>query len=401
MGLLDQWFGPPSREKFARLFMDALKAAGDQREMRYETEQFRLLFGEEAELGVLNLANLYVEYSRVTRAERKQYLREMVRAALSHLKEMPTEFDDASYDIRPRLWTRATFEQLKLRQRLETGNTIDWPLEPVGDHLYLSLVYDLPESVRSISQEDLEQWGVSFWQAREVAIRNLQETKFVYASVGDELYASNTGDSYDATRLILTELFEDLNVAGQPIAMVPNRDTLLVTGTESEVGQKMMLEFAMHQLSEQPRPMIATPLVLGPDGSWADWKPGKSNPLYRQYLNLEYGWLQVEYEEQRELLIKLHEREKNSDHVAQFFVAEKDDGLESLAVWVKDTCAIMPITDVVIFKDAANPDFELTVRFEEVAAHLSGMMEPVDTYPPRYRVFDFPGQSQLARMQTA
>lgn len=399
MGLWDKILGPPNKEKFANLMMAGLKEAGDTRSVRFEQNEYRLRFEEKGEdRGVLNLTNLYIEFCNVDKSSRKRAVREMVRAALSHLKEMPDEFSDASHDIRPRLWTRSTFEQLRMRQKLEGGKQIDWPLEPIGDHLFLSLVYDLPESVRSISKEDLEEWDVSFWEAREVAIQNLAETKFVYASVGDELYASNTGDSYDATRLSLPELFEEFEVDGQPIAMVPNRDTLLVTGTESEVGQKMMLEFALQQLQEQPRPMIATPLILEPDGTWSDWDPPQDNPLFAEYKRIRLGWLQIEYSDQKKLLERIHEAQLNDDFIASFTVAEKDEQLHSYCVWTAGINSLLPKTETIMFYDVDTEDSK-AVNWEEAETHLDGLMEPLDMYPPRYRVIDFPDAEQLARLQ--
>lgn len=401
MGLLDRILGPPTKEKFANLFMAALREAGDTRTVSVDEHEFRLNFHSSGQdRGVLNLSNLYIEYCNVDKSDRKRCLKDMVRAALSHLKEMPEDFSDASHDIRPRIWTRSTFEQLRLRQQIEGGKPIDWPLEPIGEHLYLSLVYDLPESVRSISNEDLENWGVTFWEAREIAIQNLADSKFVYASVGDELYASNTGDSYDATRLILTELFDEFNVDGQAIVMVPNRDTLLVTGSESEVGQKMMLEFAMQQLQEQPRPMIATPLTIDPSGQWIDWFPTAENPLFDEYRRLQLSWLQIEYEDQKQLLEKIYELQHIAEFVASFSVMETDGVLNSYCVWSRGIKSLLPQTDMIMFYEEET-DSTTGVSWQQAQQHIAELMDPLDMYPPRFRVIDFPDQRQMKLMTTA
>ena len=177
------------RDQFAQLIIEGLKNAGDDRDVVYNADDFQLQFHDEGvDCGVLNLSNLFIEFSNLSEELQQQRVSEIVRAALSHLKPIPDDFKDASYDLRPRLWSRSTFEMMKLRNRLENTEEPDWPLEPIGEHLYLSLVFDLPESVRSISSEDLESWGVSTWEAREVAIKNLAEEDFVIASLGDVLY---------------------------------------------------------------------------------------------------------------------------------------------------------------------------------------------------------------------
>ena len=59
MGLLDKLLGPPNKDKFATMFISALKDAGDQRQIGFDESEFRLTFAEnDEEQGVLNLSNL-------------------------------------------------------------------------------------------------------------------------------------------------------------------------------------------------------------------------------------------------------------------------------------------------------------------------------------------------------
>ena len=398
MGLLDRFFGTSEHDRFAKSFIAALKKAGDTRTSVYEAEEFRLVFSDDGEqLGVLNLGNMFAEYERVDPDDRQQCMSELVRAALSHLKEMPKDYSAASYDIRPRLWARATLEQIRLRAQMNGQAAPDWPLESIGDHLYLSLVYDLPESVRSIANQDLEQWGVTYWEAREVAIQNLEESEFVMASLGDELFASNTGDTYDATRMVLPDLIERLPIDGKPILMVPNRDTLLITGTDSEVGQKMMLEFATQQLEEQPRPMIATPLTLDAASEWVDWQPSPNNPVFADYKRLQTNWYAAEYNEQKHLLDSLNESQGVDRFVASYSVVEKDGVVSSYCVWSKGVDSLLPQTDTIALMDS--PDgAAASVPFEIIMDKFGSLFLETDYYPKRYYVRDFPTEQQFAEL---
>lgn len=126
------------------------------------------------------------------------------------------------------------------------------------------LVYDLPESMRSISQEDLDDWDITFYEAMETARQNLAQLDFAFASIGESLYASMTGDNYDASKLLLLDLIRKLEVKGDHIAMVPNRDTLLITGSEDLDGLKMMADLGEKAL-EDLRPMYAIPMRLEGD----------------------------------------------------------------------------------------------------------------------------------------
>ena len=390
------------KDQFAERLMKALQAAGDPRTASYDPDEFCLRFWENGqEQGLLNLNNLFIEYSQVERQQREQCLNRIVRAALSHLKEIPDEFRDAAHDLWPRLWARSTFEQIRLQQRLNGSEPLQYPLEPIGEHLTLSLVYDLPEAVRSISTDDLEAWGVTYWQAREVALQQLAESDFQIVSLGGELHASSTGDSYDATRMILIDLIHQLDIAGQPIAMVPNRDTLLITGSESEVGQKMMLELAQKTLAEQPRPLTATPLILDQDEQWIDWDPPPENPLYQHYRELKLGWLASEYADQQKLLLAIHQQEHVPLGVADFSALQTDGQMLSYSIWGRGAPTLLPETDLIalIPSPQATGDQIRMIPAEQVRNELSDLMKEIDCYPTRWEVTEFPSEQRLKRLK--
>jgi uncharacterized protein YtpQ (UPF0354 family) len=388
-----------SGDDFANLVIEGLKNAGDDRQVTYDAEEFRLEFREEnADCGVLNLTNLHAEYAKLDEEFREQRMSEIVRAALSHLKPIPEEFKDASYDLRPRLWARSTFESMRLRSRLEGAEEPRWPLEPIGENLYLSLVFDLPESVRSLSDEELENWGISYWEAREVAMNNLAEEELMIASLGDVLYASNTGDSYDATRLALTGLIEQLEFDGIPIAMVPNRDTLLLTGSNSEVGIKMMVELAEKELAENPRPLIATMLAFE-HGEWNDWQLPSDHPSHEAYRRCVLGWTQFEYENQKKLLDQICDQELIEQFNASYTVISKDDKHMSYCVWGKDIISSLPRTDLVAFMDDSGNGVRAFASWDQVHQLCGQMMKPQDYYPARFRVDQFPSDEILGQLE--
>ncbi len=387
------------QSQFAHQIVDGLKNAGDERTITYQAEEFQLQFRNgDSDCGVLNLSNLHAEFSQLDPELHPQRISEIVRAALSHLKPIPDDFQDASYDLRPRLWSRSTFEIMKLKSRLEGNEVASWPLEPIGNHLFLSLVFDLPESVRSLSDSDLKNWDISLWEAREVALKNLAEEDFVIASLGDVLYASNTGDSYDATRLVLTNLLEQLQIEGDPVAMVPNRDTLLITGSESEVGLTMMIEMAAKELQENPRPMLAT-LLSFRDGQWEDWDLPIDHPSQEQYRRCVLGWRQFEYDNQKQILDAIYEQELNDCFNASFTVISQDDRHLSYSVWAQGIVNSLPKTDLVAFMGQSDSEVKAFATWESVVMHCGELMEEQELYPSRFLVREFPSESVLNQLE--
>ena len=105
--------------------------------------------------------------------------------------------------------------------------------EMVPGLVQIHLVGDEPDLVWYVTDEHIERWGVDFYDALLRATRNLRErtTPETLAPVADmpHLFVSETGDTYDASRmLLLKELVQPWPDAGVVVS-VPTRDVLLVT----------------------------------------------------------------------------------------------------------------------------------------------------------------------------
>ena len=93
----------------------------------------------------------------------------------------------------------------------------------------------------------------------EVARQNLTELRhaFVGPESGEGVYLSVWAE-YDSSRLVLTEIVRQFRVKGDPVAMIPNRETLIVAGSEDEAGLEAMVSMASEGLTK-PRPIRGSP----------------------------------------------------------------------------------------------------------------------------------------------
>ncbi len=103
--------------------------------------------------------NLYGEFCSVPREQREMVVRNTVRSWFLSGKEIPESFEDARYDLLPTVRSRSFIEFTILQLTNEGNRGPNWPYQIVGDHLAVGLVYDLPQAMRSISQEDLDRLG--------------------------------------------------------------------------------------------------------------------------------------------------------------------------------------------------------------------------------------------------
>jgi hypothetical protein len=394
MGLMDRFFGPLSRDEFARRFAEEMHRVGFVGELTYDAGEFCLR--SEQPRSTTSLTNFYAEHCKLPRAERKDHLRKVAFAMVASRQEMPDEFEHARYDLRLKLWCRAALEKTDLRARLESGQGLDTPVYDVGEHLVASVVFDLPTSVRTVGREDFEKWDVTFYEAIEVARQNLAEDDFVFASVGERLYAAATGDSYDASRLLLTDVVRRMEVRGDHVAMVPNRDCLLITGSEDDEGLRMMLELA-EKASDDPRPMLFTPLRLDGD-EWFDWMPPDGHPLRERFGVLEIKFLAPEYHDQKELLDALHEQTGTDVFVANYTAVQRgEEGqILSYAMWARGVDTLLPRAQYVMFYDPPTEKVIASGPWEDVWPIVGELMErQEELYPPRWRVREFPTAEQL------
>jgi uncharacterized protein YtpQ (UPF0354 family) len=101
--------------------------------------------------------------------------------------------------------------------------------------LIVTYVIDEQRSVTYINDDHLERWGVGVVEVHEQAIANLrrrtlEQVDYVTAGEGEQrLYIFNSGDGYDATRLLLGDVLATWARAlpGNLVIGIPNRDFLI------------------------------------------------------------------------------------------------------------------------------------------------------------------------------
>ena len=394
MDFLKKFSGPPSKDQFAEAVIAEFRRAGDPRELKYDQENFRLKHstGEE-----MNLTSLFQEHCQLPPKDRQRQLKRIVQAFLTAREELPELFDEARPNLRPKVWLRSSFVNIELRQRLEgkPPSPFASPNYPLGSHLVMGLVYDMPSAMRSLSQGDLDKWGVTYYEAMEIACENLSETSFAYSKIGDRFYSVVSGDNYDSCRILLKDQISSWDVLGDCVAMVPQRDALYVTGSKNDTGLKIMLDLTEATLKDQPRPLSPTPLRLV-DGEWEDWMIPSTHELFPRFNQLQTEFIGGLYAQQKELLDAIHEKEGGGPFVASYSAIHKKptDPLLTYCVWGKDMDSLLPKTQMIFFVGPAGAAaVGLWDRVAEVVDDLLELDE--NLYPVRYRVKHSPTQEQL------
>lgn len=394
--LLGRFFGPPGKDEFARIMADAVRRAGEKTPHTYDGENFRLIYIENGkQKRVVNLGNLYLEYCTAPRRDRKEWLLRTCRAMVNPMA-IPDEFEDARPDLLPTVRPRAIVETMRLRTALEGGEPAEMAALPLSEHLVVCLVYDLPSAMQFVMADQIERWGVTLYEALEVARHNLEERAFTLLTLGESLYVFQTGDSYDATRLLLKDAIRQLTLAGRPVAMAVNRNTLLVSGTDDDAGVGMMADLA-EKGADDARPLCPIPVVLEGD-EWETWEAPPDHPHRDRLRMLEVTFLGGEYTEHKELLERRNERDGEDVFVASYSAVERDGIVRTWAIWSKGVTTSLPKTEYVALFD---PETKWTrfAPWDDLLRVVGKRMEAEDCYPPRWLVTDFPTPEQIEQMK--
>jgi uncharacterized protein YtpQ (UPF0354 family) len=256
----------------------ALRKAGETRIIRYDAQANKLVIGEnDEEVVTFLLDNAYESYFAARGEEHEIVLRCYVDAALAcSSASMADRFDEARSHLMPCVRARGDYTCLAPSNTYQLPEERYWHL-PLGEHLAIGLVYDLPDSICDVNDDELTRWGITGEEAFAIACENLRRrTTQPFESPAPGVFVSPSDDNYGSSRLVLTDVIRDLEVKGTYVAMVPDRDTLIVTGSNDPAGLRVMLRLAEEAYSGPYR--VSGVAICHRNGQWEPFEPDACHP---------------------------------------------------------------------------------------------------------------------------
>lgn len=376
----------------------ALRKFPEVREIHFDSQEFVVRMkapGEET----MFLHNVYEEYVRHGWQDQSSIIQLHVESLL--LKpDSPETFEEARPLLRPRIRERSYFEATDLSVRLANpGNEgLNHIYKPMGTNHALCLELDFPRSVQAVNKTSLEKWKVSFDHALEVAISNLaavNEWRFISPRTG--VYVSAWNDVFDASRILLPDFLESVRVDGDPVILIPNRNSLLITGSNDSEGLSLIAQISEQKAREETRFMSLHAMTWS-GGRWIDYMPETTHPEFKTFRKMQMVSLAREHEEQKSLLDKHHEKTGVDIFVASYMLyAHEQHGITSTCVWSSGVESYLPRTDRICL---LQPETEVTkiCRWEDVQARAGHLMTPMGWTPERFHVNAFPDDMVFASL---
>jgi len=245
----------------------------------------------------------------------------------------------------------------------------------------VDLVLDTPTSMLTATPEVLKELGLTNAEARVRALANLREAspKRSFQSLGDGVWAARVGDSYDSSRVLLTQELARLPLKGEAVVVVANRGNVLVAGSEDPSGLAHLAGLA-EQGMQQPRWITGAALVYR-DGVAHAWLPPAGHPSHAAFRYLAVGSRAELYRQQKELLEAVFEVEGVTVAVpAVGAIGDLRAAGVTLAI-LEDLDNLVPQTDLVAF---LVPDGEpALVRWADFVGIAVPTPRP-GLFPPRY-----------------
>jgi hypothetical protein len=211
-------------------------------------------------------------------------------------------------------------------------------------------------------------------------------------------------DNYDPSRMLHTDFIRDHEVVGDPVVMIPNRDTLLLAGS-GDADALGKLAAMTEEAYENPRSISGMAFRMGADDQWIPFLPSENEPHYEKFKKLQVKSIGSDYTDQAEALNALHEKTGKDIFVASFSALRTKDtgGIRSYCVWSEGVVAFLPKTDDIFFfraKGSDHGEIVATVPWEQAQAVLGQRIKPVGLYPERYLVEGFPTEEQFALLRS-
>ncbi|KJV31316.1 hypothetical protein [Luteibacter yeojuensis] len=402
MGLLDLFKRKLTHDDFAAMVIRRAREKGNPRKADYDAPGFCIAFElADGRPFTMNLHNAYRDTLAVAPGKRNAVIDTYLASLLEAPREESPEETIAS--LMPTIRDTAMFAWGALQGRLAgfpAGDNDTCLREFVGD-LSVALVVDSEHATRSANRATLEKCGLGLDAAFAQALANLRErTDDAGMQRHGNVWTSSWHDVFDASRLLLTDMIHRLPVRGAPVAAIPTRNHLFVTGSLDDEGIAAMASVAADVLENDTRPLSEQLLVLR-DGTWYPYEGALPSATAARLTMARYKRLDGIHADQKALLEKIHEKEGEDVFVASFrAVQDTTTGeISSSGQWTRGVATLLPHADYLRLWCKERHEM-MDVPWAAAAELIPALTTPEPALSPRrYRVSVFPDDATYAALK--
>ncbi|KAF0847768.1 hypothetical protein [Nocardia caishijiensis] len=338
--------------------------------------------------------------------EAVQLLAEYLRGALAAstaMAEPVADWATMAPTLRPVLRPAGDLTLEVQGQRI--GENIVWrPLLPC---LTERVVIDLPTSMRTVSPEDLVEWGVDAHTVFATARTNM--TDFAVETVsgfdpdeGVHFLSDDDGDLYAGSLPLVEGWLAGLgNKAGaQPLCFVPGSFGVLAGVASSPERVCELVAVAREMFDNAVRPVSPVPYTVDGQGRLVPFTVPLGHPAWAAIRSAEAALAAPVYAAQYPSLQADVDSGRRTEYVAELLHVRAPNGIEdTVAAWTDTVPTLLPRAHVVSMVDLATASL-FPVPWEVLDREV-GLRSVPGLFPPRFLVEHHPDQATLARLRAA
>lgn len=378
----------PSREQFAQLVLDRLKQTQRRADFVYDAQRFELRLGE----AVSFLGGVFDDYCAKQGADRERVLNNFVSAFSQSADNTLPSFDEAESNLVAVVRERMLFEETKIIQ-FRDGKPPPKSLfyEPLTDWFVRALVIDAPGHMTIVAETHLERWRQPTSELFAAGLTRLRESAPPKFTEKNGVFCSAWNDDYDASRVLLPELFASLGFRGAPVLALPHRLTLLAADSDDPDAVKRLLATAEQICGKEARAMNPAPLIWS-NGRLKDYSVPPSSPVYREIERARKIAALVYYEGQRQLLERIYKEQNKDVHVSALKLYDEGRYV-TRAFWGHGVKSLLPVADEIALMDLRRPEGQRLVAllpWDKLIQLAGDKMLDAGLFPKRYFVEEFP-----------
>jgi len=370
------------------------------RDLTFDEANHRLTGSNEA----ISTTNLYQEWVATAPADRPEAIKK-IAAGFAQAHGDTADAAKVRPQLRPAVRAVSYFDPSQIT-RLAAGmgsaaSTTKIPFVALGAGAGAAVAIDSPDSMSIATDKQLADWKMSIDDALAIAVANLRADGAHLEQLEPGVWGAKTGDSYDASRIVLVDDIRKLNLPGGAVALIPNRETLLLAGAKDARGLLAMAARA-EAVEADPRPIHTVALCLG-DAGWSDCVPDVTPEVQNKFSELAArGWISL-YGDTHDA----YQDELGDDlFVAHLAGMKKQGGVSvSYATWTKTVPTMLPKADLIAFVVLEGPEGKEKgkmlglARWDRVMAAFGSHLKETGRLPRYWATGDwFPSDAELAKL---
>lgn len=390
----------PGKDEFAREVIALLRGEGVTGGIDYDHDGFRLVI---AASGLLHyLHNHYAEVCGAWPWQRRAVSLRFIRSLVSERdRDEDRTLDQVRARLLPIIRDPLYVDALRLQFLKDKSTLPEIPAQPLAGFYRVSLAVDSASRMAMVNQGHLARWGIGFEEALALATHNLaarEEPPLERLAPG--LFRSPWQDNYDPSRILLPQTLAGLGLRGDAVAMMPNRDCLLVADAADDTALGRLAELGRAGF-DHPRSISAVPLVRQQEV----WVPFTGVPGVgvgaKALAGLAFAGRGQAYADQKQHLEDLHHATGKDIFVASCsgFQTDKQSDARSYCVWAHDVETLLPRTELIALVDGRRAQAEQHLglyRWEDLERVAGGLFRPVGMTPERWLTSGFPEAELVA-----